>query len=99
MKTARQSKRMYMYAEAAGFMCRRRSRVVWTACPSHAKTFPPSARACLSQRRCLHAVFPPLVQGETVYYKSPTMHDVDDGIGDIQGKITDKQVQQCGGVV
>lgn len=29
-----------------------------------------------------------------MYYKSPTMHDVDDGIGDIQGKITDKQVQQ-----
>eukprot|EP00752_Nemacystus_decipiens_P013400 g11865.t1 len=32
-------------------------------------------------------------QGDTVYYKSPTMHDVDDGIGDIQGKITDKQAK------
>lgn len=31
-------------------------------------------------------------QGETVYYKSPTMRDVDDRIGDIQALITDKQV-------
>ena len=33
-------------------------------------------------------------QGETVYYKSPTMYEVDDSIGDIQGKITDHQVRR-----
>ncbi|CAM9849725.1 unnamed protein product [Ectocarpus fasciculatus] len=32
-------------------------------------------------------------QGETVYYKSPTMRDVDDRIGDIQALITDKQAK------
>ncbi|CAM9788464.1 unnamed protein product, partial [Hapterophycus canaliculatus] len=32
-------------------------------------------------------------QGDTVYYKSPTMREVDDGIGDIQAQITDKQAK------
>lgn len=32
------------------------------------------------------------LQGDTVYFKNPTMYEVDDGIGDIQGQITDKQV-------
>lgn len=34
-------------------------------------------------------------QGDTVYFKNPTMYEVDDGIGDIQGQITDKQVLKC----
>ncbi|CAM9117808.1 unnamed protein product [Pylaiella littoralis] len=32
-------------------------------------------------------------QGDTVYFKNPTMYEVDDGIGDIQGQITDKQAK------
>ncbi len=46
-------------------------------------------------RRCLLLLpVPHEFQGETVYYKSPTMHEVDDNIGDIQGKITDHQVHR-----
>lgn len=32
------------------------------------------------------------MQGDTVYFKNTRMHELDDGIGDIQAKITDKQV-------
>lgn len=31
-------------------------------------------------------------QVDTVYFKNPRMHEMDDGIGDIQAQITDKQV-------
>lgn len=32
-------------------------------------------------------------QVDTVFFKNPRMHEMDDGIGDIQAQITDKQVQ------
>ena len=32
-------------------------------------------------------------QGDTVYYKNPRMYEMDDGIGDIQAKITDDQAR------